>query len=198
AKARDYNWHHVFSVWALIPLLLIVISGVVISFPWANDMVYAAYGESEHEHDHDHPHHDQSERDASEFLSHQEVLEAAVQHAANHGAGDWHSIWMDASESPGAPATFYIDRSIGHRLEYGYDLTLDGRDGEVLEFMRIADYSEGDQARWFLRFLHTGDAYGFFGQTIALLASLAACVLVYTGLALAWRRLISPLLRRSG
>jgi uncharacterized iron-regulated membrane protein len=41
-----------------------------------------------------------------------------------------------------------------------------------------------------VRFAHTGEQYGVLGQTIAAVASLLACVLVYTGLALAWRRLI--------
>ncbi len=45
AKARDFNWHHVFSFWMLIPLFVISLSGVVMSFDWANRMVYAAYGE---------------------------------------------------------------------------------------------------------------------------------------------------------
>ncbi len=38
---------------------------------------------------------------------------------------------------------------------------------------------------------------GIIGQTIAGLASLAACFLVYTGFTLSWRRLISPYLRRT-
>ncbi len=45
AKARDFNWHHVFSFWMMIPLFVISLSGVVMSFDWANRMVYAAYGE---------------------------------------------------------------------------------------------------------------------------------------------------------
>ena len=43
-KARDYNWHHVFSFWALVPLVLIIGSGVIISYPWANAAFYRAYG----------------------------------------------------------------------------------------------------------------------------------------------------------
>jgi uncharacterized iron-regulated membrane protein len=34
AKARHYNWHHVLGAWAVVPLLAIVLSGVVISYPW--------------------------------------------------------------------------------------------------------------------------------------------------------------------
>jgi len=47
----------------------------------------------------------------------------------------------------------------------------------------------GQRTRRWLRFIHTGEAYGLAGQTVAGLASLAACLLVATGLALAWRRL---------
>jgi uncharacterized iron-regulated membrane protein len=55
----------------------------------------------------------------------------------------------------------------------------------------------GQRLRTWFRFVHTGEEYGILGQTIAALASLAACFLVYTGLALAYRRLIRPLFQRS-
>ena len=42
--------------------------------------------------------------------------------------------------------------------------------------------------RSILRFAHTGEVLGFAGQTIAGLVSLGATLLVYTGLALSWRR----------
>jgi uncharacterized iron-regulated membrane protein len=45
-KMRDYNWHHVFAFWAMIPLLLIVLSGVVTSHGWANQLVFTAFGAS--------------------------------------------------------------------------------------------------------------------------------------------------------
>jgi uncharacterized iron-regulated membrane protein len=54
----------------------------------------------------------------------------------------------------------------------------------------------GQKARTWFRFVHTGEQYGVIGQTIAGIASLAACFLVYTGLALAYRRLIRPVFRR--
>jgi uncharacterized iron-regulated membrane protein len=93
-------------------------------------------------------------------------------------------------------ADYYIDRTIGHRPVMAYELTLDGTSGEVVRYMWGGDYSPGDQARDVVRFLHTGEVFGLVGQTIAGLASLAACLLVYTGLALAWRRLVQPLFKR--
>ncbi len=44
-KARDFNWHNVIGVWSAIPLFIVVVSAVPISFPWASDAVYRAMGE---------------------------------------------------------------------------------------------------------------------------------------------------------
>ena len=49
-------------------------------------------------------------------------------------------------------------------------------------------YSRGQKLRSWLRYAHTGEVYGFAGQTIAGVASLGGVVLVWTGLAMAWRR----------
>ena len=188
AKARDFNWHHVFAFWALIPLFLIVLSATIFYFGWANTALYAAFGE-------DVPIQEEHEgltalEDGA--LSYAALLDRARAHAAANGAADWYSIWMELGEEQGK-VRFYIDRSLGNRPEFAYSLYLDHDDGSVLEVRRHDDWSRGDQAWDVARFLHTGEIFGFVGQTIAGLASLAACVLVYTGLALAWRRLISPL-----
>lgn len=45
-KARDFNWHNVAGFWMLIPLFIIVLSGVVISYPWAGNAVYRLFGET--------------------------------------------------------------------------------------------------------------------------------------------------------
>lgn len=79
-------------------------------------------------------------------------------------------------------------------------LTLSSSDASVLRLAPPANapgvQSPGQRARVWLRFIHTGEQYGVVGQTIAGIATLAACFLAYTGLALAWRRLILPWWRR--
>ena len=45
-KARDFNWHNVIGIWCVTPLFLIVLSGVVMSYPWANNLVYRLVGET--------------------------------------------------------------------------------------------------------------------------------------------------------
>lgn len=45
------------------------------------------------------------------------------------------------------------------------------------------------QIRSWYRYTHTGEVFGVAGQTVAMLAAAGAVLLVWTGLALAWRRL---------
>ena len=54
----------------------------------------------------------------------------------------------------------------------------------------------GRRLRMVLRFAHTGEVVGIVGQTIAGVVSAGASVLVYTGLALSWRRFRSWQVRR--
>jgi uncharacterized iron-regulated membrane protein len=67
-------------------------------------------------------------------------------------------------------------------------LTLDPFTGAVLRKESFSDYNLGRQVRSWTRFLHTGEALGLPGKTIAALASAGAVLLVWTGFALAWRR----------
>jgi uncharacterized iron-regulated membrane protein len=43
-KARDYNSHHVLGFWCTMPLVLVIASGVVISYPWASNLVFRLAG----------------------------------------------------------------------------------------------------------------------------------------------------------
>ncbi|NOX68915.1 MAG: PepSY domain-containing protein [Gammaproteobacteria bacterium] len=194
-KARDYNWHHVFAFWSFIPLFFIITTASVFYYPWANELVFGVYGEEV-----------QSRRRGSDdlaapvaapsFRSQQELLSLAKAALIARGVGDWESISMQTTGAPGAPVVFRADRSIGGQPSKAFNLKLDGIDGSVLEWGTFADNSPGRRARINIRFLHTGEVLGFVGQTVAGLASLAACLMVWTGLALAWRRLIRPLFRR--
>ncbi|MFT3828459.1 MAG: PepSY-associated TM helix domain-containing protein [Opitutaceae bacterium] len=68
-------------------------------------------------------------------------------------------------------------------------LHLDPFTGAVLRNDAFADLPTGRRLRSWARFLHTGEACGWPGQFIAAVASAAGLVLVWTGFALAWRRL---------
>jgi uncharacterized iron-regulated membrane protein len=59
------------------------------------------------------------------------------------------------------------------------------------------DLTLGRRIRNYMRFLHTGEALGIGGQTIAGIASAVGVVLVWTGLSLAIRRVWAWNRRRS-
>jgi uncharacterized iron-regulated membrane protein len=44
SKARDFHWHHIFGIWAALPLFAVVYTGAVISYPWAANLLYATFG----------------------------------------------------------------------------------------------------------------------------------------------------------
>jgi uncharacterized iron-regulated membrane protein len=194
-KARDFNWHHVFAFWSVIPLFFLITTASVFYFPWANNMVYRAFGE------------DPPERgenadslgplpDASSLMTRAELLQLAIKEFEERGVADWKSVAMQVSTTPDTSTSFRADRSIGGQPAMVYNLQLDSVDGSVANWSTFADKSPGTRTRNNIRFLHTGEVFGTLGQTIAGLASLAACLMVWTGLALAWRRLLQPLFLR--
>ena len=161
-----------------------------------SDMVYSVYGE-------DPPERRRNSNSAAPmntgniFKSNSELLALAKIELAARDITDWKSISMQAATAPGVPVDFRIDRSIGGQPAMVYKLQLDPSEGNVASWSTFADNSPGSRARNNIRFLHTGEVFGVVGQTIAGLASLAACLLVWTGLALAWRRLVRPLFSRN-
>lgn len=191
AKARDFNWHHVFGFWAMLPLFVISITATIFHFTWANSALYGVYGEEVPTRT-EHP---ELDRLIDGKQSYESLFSKAIDHADQNGGTDWYSMWMEVGEVEGE-VRFFIDRSIGRRPSLAYSLYLDINSGEVLRSKKQSDWSKGDQAWDIVRYLHTGEVFGFIGQTIAGLASLAACLLVYTGLALSWRRLIAHVIRK--
>jgi uncharacterized iron-regulated membrane protein len=197
AKVRDFNWHHVFGAWMLVPLFVIALSGVVISFPWASNAVYAAFGEKPPQRGGP-PAGPGAAAGAAGVAADQP--RASLQQLFDNAVAqvpDWQRATLPLSVR-GPRAEIAVELRSEERRPPRRTVVLDAHQGNVLEVQgaNAAPASAGQKARIWFRFAHTGEQYGMVGQTIAGLASLAACFLVYTGFALAWRRLIRPLLRR--
>jgi uncharacterized iron-regulated membrane protein len=190
-KARDFNWHNVIGFWSAVPLFVVVLSGVVISYTWASNLVYKVVGEQP-------PAQQQRGAPAGGGAGQQggggaaqlDGLEALMRRAERQVEG-WRSITLQVPQKPDAPAAFAIDRGNGGQPHLRAQLALDRVSGEVVRWEPASNNSAGRRLRSWLRFAHTGEVYGFVGQTIAALASLGGVFLVYTGLSLAWRRFYS-------
>jgi uncharacterized iron-regulated membrane protein len=99
--------------------------------------------------------------------------------------------------APGSPLLFTIDTGDGGQPQRRSTLTADGRTGALTAYETFSDLTAGRRLRTTMRFAHTGEIFGLGGQTIAGLASMGGAVLVWTGLALAWRRWGGWLARRA-
>lgn len=199
-KARDFNWHNVFGFWMSIPLAIVVASATVISFPWASDLAYRVTGEAPP------PRRTASVAsqvttvatpDASPAAFEATMLNAPVEAALTRVEG-WRTITVDVPDAAEAPLQIRVDRGWGGEPQKRHTLTFDAATGGETSYATFQDQSPGRRLRTTLRFAHTGEYFGRWGQTLAGLASLAGVLLVWSGLALAWRRLARPLLDRVG
>jgi uncharacterized iron-regulated membrane protein len=199
-KARDFNWHNVIGFWSVVPLFLIVLSGVVISYTWAGNLVYRVVGENPPPPRAPAPPASQSAAGSTPAPSPAgKSLEGfdELWSRAEQQSSAWQIISLRLPATEEAPLTFTIDEGDGGQPQKRAQLTLDRKSGEVVRWEPFSSYTKGRQLRSFLRFAHTGEVAGIIGQTIAGLASLGGVFLVYTGLALSWRRLREWLARRS-
>lgn len=205
AKARDFNWHHVIGVWLAVPLAIVVAGALPISFPWASTLVYRLAGDEPPPRAGGPPRPGAApgvlarERPAPAPTARPldvHGLDAAWRRAEAHQP-DWRAISIRLAGPDDASYIFTIDSGYGGQPHKRGTLTLDRASASVVTWETFTDLSAGRQWRSWLRFAHTGEYYGLAGQTVAGLASAGGAVLVYTGLALAWRRWLSWIRRRA-
>jgi uncharacterized iron-regulated membrane protein len=194
AKARDFNWHNTIGFWSAVPLFIVVLSAVVISYTWASNLVYRVVGEQPPAPRASQPppsgNNDKAQVDLANNLNSAWVR-------AEQQVSDWRSITMQLPTSDSAPLTFNIDSGTGGQPQKRAQLVLNRTSGEVVRWEPFSSYTRGRQLRSILRFAHTGEVAGILGQTIAGLVSVGGAFLVYTGLALAIRRLLAWIAKRS-
>jgi uncharacterized iron-regulated membrane protein len=223
-KARDFSWHHVFGIWALLPLLLIVVSALPISFEWAGRAVMAVTGSPT------------ESRPAGEARPDGRAP-AAPPSAATPAAPAPRAAAPPSTPRAGAetPKLAAIDlagldaavtraiaetpewRALSFRLPARGDgawtvntdlaprrgrpdararFVVDATGETLLESERFADQSLGRRVRSWMRWIHTGEAGGVAGQSIGAIACAAVLILGWTGYALAWRRFRAWRVRR--
>lgn len=192
SKARDFNWHNTIGFWSAVPLFIVVLSAVVISYTWAGNLVYRVVGET--------PPAPRPNQQASTSPSNSAPpvlnnLDAAWLRAEQQ-VGDWRSISLQLPSSESAPLTFNIDRGNGGQPQKRSQLVLDRASGQIVRWEPFSANTRGRQLRSILRFAHTGEVAGIIGQTVAGLVSIGGAVLVITGLALATRRFLAWVAKR--
>ena len=207
---RDLNWHQVVGIWSVLPLAVIGATGVTTSYPGVGDRVYPVVGrvvpvgvwpggagiggedavaleragagvvgvEGAEE----------GSRDSDEGGGAPGADLGAVLAAAEVWVPEWRTLILNVPRSG--------DREVRVEVQGGREgqphkagvLTVDVATGAVRDWESFADDTPGRRAQQFLRHAHTGEYWGLGGQLLAGLFSLAAVLMVWTGLSLAVRR----------
>jgi uncharacterized iron-regulated membrane protein len=192
SKARDFNWHNVIGIWSAVPLAIVVAGALPISFPWAGNLVYRVMGDTPPA-----PAAPAQQRSSDRApVTYTFTGVDAAWAKAQEQTPAWRTITTRLATSPTAPVVLTVDEGYAGQPDRRTTYTIDRASGVVTKAEDFASLSAGRRARSWLRFAHTGEIYGLTGQTIAGAVSAGGAVLVYTGIALALRRLASWVRRR--
>lgn len=183
ARARDFNWHNVIGFWTSSVLVVLTLTGVIISYQWAGNLLYtltgnevpAQSGGGEGR---------QNNAPPAEFKIH-ENIDAAFFVARSRGA--WKSISLRLPVTSDT-AAFTIDEGIYWNRFGRSNLSVNLQTVAVAKWEPYGELNAARQLRSWARFTHTGETGGFVGRLVGFIACVGGAVLVYTGFALAWRR----------
>jgi uncharacterized iron-regulated membrane protein len=189
-RARDFNWHNVIGIWCAPVLLVLTLTGVIMSYQWASDLLYRLTGNepppaqatAQATRDGQRP------RSAVADPSRPTVGLDALWARAERQVPGWVAINARLPRRPDGPVTFLIQEPVGWHPAPRSQLVLDPFTAEVVRWEPFAGQNLGRRLRAWVRPLHTGEAGGPVGQALALGASAGGVVLVWTGVALGWRR----------
>ena len=192
-KARDWNWHNVIGFWSSTVLVVLTLTAAVMSYPWANDLLYTLTG-SEPPRRAEGPASPapqgaraRGQRGEARAAAPTASFDILLTRAQEQVPG-WVMIMLRFQPRGDGPVTASIQGPDAFHPFQRSQLTLNRATGDVVKWEPYANNSTGRKLRTWVRALHTGEAFGFAGQTVAGLASLGGCFLVWTGLAMAWRR----------
>jgi uncharacterized iron-regulated membrane protein len=250
-KARDFNWHNFFGFWALIPLILMILTGSYFYYDWAKDGAKLLFGPSapragtqlvaktagasaqtgkvlsmEARFDAASAWSQDWERISMPIISKSSakrggegrgrglgqgrgegVGQGAGQGGLGAGLGDGLGDGSGAAQGKAGagaavggarrgprvnPAVVLVQES-GQWFPYNRpsELLVNLYNAEIDAERRPGDLTLREKLHSSLRYIHTGEAGLLPGKIIAFLGCIAGMILVYSGFALSWRRLMS-------
>jgi uncharacterized iron-regulated membrane protein len=187
STARDFNWHHVFGFWCLIPLILIIVSALVISYGWAGKLLFRITG-SEMTYQAGPPKRLRGGTSAGDRATLQLDKIDGIAGDVQSRSDGWRSISIPLPTAKDKTISVSVETGSEGQPQHRSSLIVDTETGAVIRAEGFGNLDPGLRARLWMRFVHTGEYYGLPGQTVAGIASLAGVILVWTGSALTYRR----------
>jgi uncharacterized iron-regulated membrane protein len=191
-RAREWNWHNAIGAWTAIPLFFIVVTGVIMSYPWASNLLYTMTGSPAPTREfrgEGGPH----GKPTSAVLPVEGRTLDDLAGIAKQQVPQWKSITIEVPQPQDRTLNVSVDRSIGGQPEQATQFVLNRQSGHLDSVKRFSDNNAGRKLRAWARFTHTGEEFGIIGQAVAALACLGAIMLVWTGLSMAVRRLAATI-----
>ena len=187
---RNLNWHQVVGIWSVLPLAVIAASGMTTSYPSVADQLDPVVGRAVPV---------EAWPAGIEIAGDPVVPEVpgaaspggdlgAVLATAERWAPGWRTLILNLPRPTDREVRVEVRtgrRGQPHKTGW---LTVDAATRAVQDWESFADDLPRRRARLFLRYAHTGEYWGLGGQWLAGLFSLAAALMVWTGLSLAVRR----------
>lgn len=191
-KARDWNWHNTIGFWSAVPLFFIVLSSVIMSYPWANNLLYTLTRTTPPPAQAPGGQQAPGRRERSRNADRPAVAGALTANKLVELAGSrfpgWQTISFRLPDPSERVITMNVDSGNGGQPQRRVQLLLDRTTGAVERRDDFTSNNAGRRLRIIARFLHTGEILGMPTQIVAALASLGGVVLVWTGISLAVRR----------
>lgn len=197
-RARDWNWHNVFGFWAAFPLLLVISTGMVFSYPWANNLIFTLTGNEPppQRQRAGGPGSSGGQPQAPPVIYQLEGLSTLIDQVKDQHEG-WNRMTIRMPHGPDNHMDVIFDHGNGlqpHKI-HTYEASLESKKIELAKDS-FQNANWGRKIRMWVRYTHTGELFGIPGQILAALTSIAAIFLVYTGFALSIRRLIQSRKRK--
>ncbi|MSO50459.1 MAG: PepSY domain-containing protein [Acidobacteria bacterium] len=189
-RARDFNWHNSVGVWSAAPLFVMALTSVLLVYQWPNELIQRI-GTSPRPAA---PASDQTTHSPDAPFASWSVLHDAV--TRRHPA--WRVVTFTRGRPDQKPVVVQAVVLEGNtfRPDLRTVLLLDAVTALPVRVVEYAAMPVGRRLLAWVRYTHTGEAFGLAGQTVATLASAAGVLLTWTGLALAWRRFRTRVSRR--
>jgi uncharacterized iron-regulated membrane protein len=209
-KAKDFNWHNSVGFWCAPILALVVAGGVFISYRWPRVWLDKAFGETSPVLGGGAPRSAPAGGERGDAGARRERREGDRPAAGRGDSGSrrretapldgfwsvaerqlegWSSISVPSVPARGDTLVrLTITTRGGRRPTDRATLSLNPATGAVLAWQPYSALSTNRKIQAWPRWIHTGEAAGWIGQTLAGLASAGGVLLVWTGLSLALRR----------
>ena len=192
---RALNWHYVIGIWSVVPLLMIAVTGMVMSYPAIGDRVYPVVGgalsfgslaagpgtgqvggEVAG---------GQAATEAADSAPVPRAGLAAALAATESGIPEWRAIVLTLPRPRDTEVHVEVRAGRSGQPQKAGVMTVDRRTGATLSWESFADATPSRRAQQFLRYAHTGEYWGLAGQVVAGLLAVGTVLMVWTGLSVA-------------